>query len=77
MRPKPDTAVLIRTLRENHTPVAITQQALASALGITQQGISAMERGKVEPSVSQFRTIARVCGYDVVLVKRVPDAPRR
>jgi putative transcriptional regulator len=53
----------IRELREQHG--AMSQSALAEAIGVTRQTIIAIERGKYSPSLESAFRIARVFGTKV------------
>ena len=63
----------MRTLRQLREERAWTQLQLAYKLGVTPVTIYNWERGKAEPKVSQFRSLARVFGMsmdDIALTDR-------
>ena len=53
----------IRELREQHG--AMSQSALAEAIGVTRQTVIAIELGKYSPSLESAFRIARIFGTDV------------
>lgn len=70
-RPKPQTA-----LARARSECGITQQDLAAELGIKQPSYSAIESGKVVPSVLQAQKIARLVCREVSDLWPVLDAPK-
>ena len=65
MRPTP-VQNRIRTLRFHQGEM--TQQALATAVGVTRQTINAIEAGKYSPSLEVAFRIARVFGQPLEAV---------
>lgn len=61
----------VRTLRFTHGEM--TQEDLASRVGVTRQTIVAIERGNYNPSVGLGLRIARVFGVPVEQVFRLAD----
>lgn len=53
----------VRELREKHG--AMSQQALADAIGVTRQTVIAIEQGKYSPSLESAFRISRVFGVAV------------
>lgn len=53
----------VKELREAHD--AMSQQALADAIGVTRQTVIAIELGKYSPSLESAFRIARVFGVGV------------
>lgn len=61
-RPPPITN-RVRELREAHE--AMSQAALAEAIGVTRQTVIAIEQGRYSPSLESAFRIARVFGVGV------------
>jgi len=53
----------VKELRERHG--AMSQQALADAIGVTRQTVIAIEQGKYSPSLESAFRISRVFGVGV------------
>ena len=53
----------------------LSQRSLAQAAGITRQAVSAIERGRVQPSVAIALALARVLGTSVEELFGTPAAP--
>jgi len=67
-----DTAAeLIRASRQRH---GLSQRALALRAGTTQAWVSAIERGKAEPTVGMLRRLLLVVGEELILgARRLPS----
>lgn len=61
-RPPPITN-RVRDLREQHG--AMSQAALADAIGVTRQTVIAIEQGRYSPSLESAFRIARVFGVGI------------
>ncbi len=48
----------------------LTQQALARKLGVTSREISKIERGAVDPPLSQLQDVSRLLDLELVLIPR-------
>lgn len=62
----------MKTIRELRTEKGLSQFEFAVQVGVTPGAVSAWERGKSEPKVSQLRTIAKLFGVsmdDIALVE--------
>ncbi|NWE71176.1 helix-turn-helix transcriptional regulator [Pseudomonas gingeri] len=55
----------MRRLRDLRKGVGFTQEALANALGVSQQAVGRWEKGDAEPSLSMLRDLAMVLGTSV------------
>lgn len=55
----------LRTLREWRARLSLSQGELATQVGVSQTTISAIEKGKVAPSLPVARRIAQVFGVRV------------
>jgi putative transcriptional regulator len=53
----------VRELRETHD--AMTQAALAEAIGVTRQTVIAIEQGRYSPSLESAFKIAAVFGVEI------------
>nr|WP_325300370.1 helix-turn-helix transcriptional regulator [uncultured Dysosmobacter sp.] len=66
-------------LKEMRKAANLTQAAVATALGVTQAGISKWERGTDRPTVDKLRPLAILYGrpvaevLDAILGKEAPD----
>jgi putative transcriptional regulator len=60
MRRPPPITNRVRSLREQHG--AMSQAALAEAIGVTRQTVIAIEQGRYSPSLESAFRIARVFG---------------
>ena len=56
----PDLAYELRTARED---AGLTQQRVASHVGVTAVTVSRWERGVREPTLSQAQRFFRACGF--------------
>jgi transcriptional regulator with XRE-family HTH domain len=64
------TGELLRETRARH---GLSQRALAVRAGTTQAWISAIERGRVQPTVEMLRRLLLVMGEELVLgTRRLP-----
>lgn len=75
MARRPPITNRIRELREAHG--AMSQAALAAAIGVTRQTVIAIEQGKYSPSLESAFRIARVFGVDVEAVFGWEGPPRK
>lgn len=60
---RPPITNRVRELRERHD--AMSQAALAEAIGVTRQTVIAIEQGRYSPSLESAFRIARVFGVTV------------
>ncbi|MEM9738823.1 MAG: helix-turn-helix transcriptional regulator [Pseudomonadota bacterium] len=60
MAKRPPITNRVRELRETHN--AMSQAALAQAIGVTRQTVIAIEQGKYSPSLESAFRISRVFG---------------
>jgi putative transcriptional regulator len=63
MTKRPPITNRVRDLREQHG--AMSQAALAEAIGVTRQTVIAIEQGRYSPSLESAFRIARVFGVGV------------
>ncbi|MDT9600831.1 helix-turn-helix transcriptional regulator [Sphingosinicella rhizophila] len=63
MRRPPPITNRVREMRERHG--AMSQAALAEAIGVTRQTIIAIEQGRYSPSLESAFRIARLFGVGV------------
>jgi putative molybdopterin biosynthesis protein len=59
------SGIVASGLEQARTARGLTQRALAQAAGVTRQAVSAIENGKVQPSVGIALALARVLGTSV------------
>lgn len=67
--------MLNNRVRETREARALTQQALAEAVGVTRQTIIAVEKGKFGPSVILALQLAQTLGMTVENLFWLDDAP--
>jgi putative molybdopterin biosynthesis protein len=70
------SGIVASSLERVRTARGITQRVLAEAAGITRQAVSAIENGRVQPSVGIALALARVLGTSVEELFGVSLAPR-
>lgn len=63
MSKRPPISNRVRELREEHG--AMSQAALAEAIGVTRQTVIAIEQGRYSPSLESAFRISRVFGVSV------------
>jgi putative transcriptional regulator len=67
--------MLANRVRDAREARAMTQQALAEAVGVTRQTIIAVEKSKFGPSVALALALARVLGATVEELFWLDDVP--
>ncbi|HTZ53944.1 MAG TPA: substrate-binding domain-containing protein [Candidatus Acidoferrum sp.] len=69
------SGIVASGLERARTARGLSQRALAQGAGVTRQAVSAIERGKVQPSVGIALALARVLGTSVEELFGPPVAP--
>ena len=62
-----------KIIREARKVAGLSQQELAELAGVPRQSIARWEQGTVEPGFDTVRRLLRSCGYDITLIRYVPD----
>jgi len=63
------------TLREARERAELTQEALASILGVTQQSVAQAERWSANPTLRFLQSWAEACGVSLQLALVRPTSP--
>jgi len=69
------SGIVAGSLERVRTARGLSQRALAQAAGVTRQAVSAIENGRVQPSVGIALALARVLGTTVEELFSAPAAP--
>jgi putative molybdopterin biosynthesis protein len=76
MIPSSMSRIVASGLEQARSARGLTQRTLGEAAGITRQAVSAIERGKVQPSVGIALALARALGTSVEELFGAPDSPK-
>lgn len=72
----PDTPSLLTSVRERRVEAGLSQTELAATVGVSRQGLSAIESGRQVPSTTLSLHLARALGCTVDDIFRLPGGPR-
>lgn len=61
-------------LRARRKLLRLRQRDLAELAGVTLRGLTELENGRANPTLSQLAKIVDVLGLEFTLIERLPDA---